>query len=492
MLLNCIPAPVNQLVLRIVSQGGQAFLVGGAVIDLLQGREPKDWDIEVFRLSYGALEKLFSDLNPKTVGKAFGIIKLTVGDVDIDLNVPRRDNKVGKGHTGFEVEVDPNMTAKEAARRRDFTINAMSLDLSTGDLIDPFGGRADLDAGILRATDAVLFVEDPLRALRAMQLLARKAKVVDPGTMALIRGMVDTFPDLPKERVYGEFRKLLLEAARPSVGFEFLRESGWLIHFPELVALVDCPQRAEWHPEGDVWTHSLLAADAMAEIRHTVPEHQREAFAFAVPLHDLGKPEFTITQEMMDRQDPLVLERAKSAKRDVADMLLTAHGHDIGGMAPAESFMRRITNTTKLIKLVSGIVGMHMRPWSLRAGDARKGGYARLHRKMQEFGGDLRLIGRMCQCDSCATGNNWKDRSLSSGDPNWEHESSKRIFDYAEEFDKDANAVVPKVRGRDLIAAGLKPGQQFGKILKDALDVQDSDETLDKAAILAQVLPGLV
>lgn len=489
-MLDRVPPQVYVLVNRVVQSGGRTNLVGGAVIDMLKGREVKDWDLEVFGLSFADLERIFSDLGPDLVGKQFGTMKITVDDVEIDVNVPRSDNNVGVGHRDLEVQVDVNMTVEEAARRRDFTINAMALSLTTGELIDPFGGQRDLAAGILRATDPVLFIEDPLRALRGMQLLARKAETVDPATMTLIRSMRHTFPSLPKERVFEEFRKLLLKADKPSVGLEFLRESGWIEHFPELVALIDCPQRLEWHPEGDVWTHSLMAADAQAEVRHMIPEHQREAFAFGTLLHDVGKPDHTITQEMIDRQDPIVFEKAQKAGRDVADMLLTAHGHDVGGMDPAESFLRRMTDKTKLIKLVRGIVGMHMRPWSLYAGNASKGGFAKLHRQMVGVGGDLKLIARMCQCDACATGTDFERRSLASGEPNWEHRVSERLFDYAEEFEADANATVPKVMGRDLIAAGLAPGPSFSVILADALDLQDSDASLSKEEILARVLPA--
>ena len=479
-----VPAEVQMICRRIGAAGGRPTLVGGAVIDMLQGRVAKDWDLEVFKMSFADMEDIFSDLRVDLVGKRFGVMKVSVGDVDIDINVPRRDNNFGVAHTDIMVDVDPSMTPKEAARRRDFTINAMSVDMITGVVEDHFGGMHDLESGVLRVTDPALFVQDPLRALRGMQLLARKAKTVDPATMMLIRSMKDMFSALPKERVFTEFEKLMEKAPKPSVGLSFLRDSGWIEHFPELMALIGCEQRAEWHPEGDVWTHSLLASDAAAEIRHLIPEHQRVGFMFGATLHDVGKPEFTVTQEQIDCRDPIVMERAKAAGRSIESMLLTAHGHDVGGEAPAEAFMRRLTNNNKLIKLVKGIVGLHMQPWSLFSGNARKGGFARLHRKAQEIGGDLALMGRMCQCDSCATGT---DRSLASGEPNWDHASSARLFDFVSEFEADTSATVPKVQGRDLIAAGMKPGKIFGRILADALDLQEADDTLSKEEIMTAV-----
>jgi tRNA nucleotidyltransferase (CCA-adding enzyme) len=461
------------------------MLVGGAVIGMLQGREPKDWDLEVFGLDYDRVLGLFADFHAKEVGRAFGIVKVTIDGEDIDINLPRKDNKVGAGHRGFEVDVDSNMSVAEAARRRDFTINAMALDLVTGELHDPFGGRADLEAGILRATDPQLFVQDPLRALRAMQLLARKAKTVDRKTLALIRGMSRHFSELPKERLHEEFRKLLLKADRPSVGLAFLRESGWLPHFPELEAMIGCEQREEWHPEGDVWAHSLLAADAAAQVRHLVPDHLREAFVFGTFLHDAGKPATTITAQMIRARDPYVMQVAASAGKDPSDLLLTAYGHDMAGMDPAASFLRKLTDSPKLIKAVQGIVGLHMQPWNLYGGNAGLGAYARLSRKASEFGLPLSILGHVCRCDACATGFN---RRLIGGQPDFEHATSERLFDAASTLDQKSS-LTPKVQGRDLIARGYKPGPEMGKILKRAIELQDKHPDWTRDDLLVAVAP---
>jgi tRNA nucleotidyltransferase (CCA-adding enzyme) len=147
-----------------------------------------------------------------------------------------------------------------------------------------------------------------------------------------------------------------------------------------------------------------------------------------------------------------------------------------------------MTDSKKLISLVRGIVGLHMQPWSLKVGNAGKGAFARLHRKMVEAGGDLRLIGRVCQCDACATGSNWKSRSLASGSPNWDHETSQRVMDFAEQFDNEPAALQPKVQGRDLLALGLKPGPQVGDLVKKALALQEANAGLSKEEILQQIL----
>jgi tRNA nucleotidyltransferase (CCA-adding enzyme) len=500
--LDHVPAPVRALAQRIRGAKGSSNLVGGGVIDLSQGREVKDWDLEVFGLGYKNLEDLFADLNPQTVGKEFGIIKLRIEGLEVDVSVPRTTNLVGVNDAEF-FDADPDMTVEEAARRRDFTINAMAFDMETGELHDPFGGMADLEAGILRATDPEQFVKDPLRAFRAMQLLARKMSSVDPETMVLIKGMLFEFPNIARERVYVEFRKLLLLAPKPSVGLEFLRESGWLVWFPELNGLVGCAQNPEWHPEGDVWVHSLLVVDAMAEVLHMIPGEQQEAFAFAALLHDVGKPLVTLFPGMVD---PFVAQvqdlQAKMELDGVDDRLLgvlvdamgsaqklrlTAHGHDTLGAEPARSFMKRLTLDKKLNALTVGLVEVHMQPYSLHQGGAGKGAYARLARKIEEVGGDLFLLARMSQCDGAASGPDWETRNLKKGKPNWNHESSRSTLEWAEVFKADASAVEPKVQGRDLTQAGMRPGPQFGKMLAEALEIQYAHPEMTKEDIIAML-----
>lgn len=462
-----IPNIIGHLAKRVESAGGVARLVGGGVIDGIQGREAKDWDIEVSGLSFERLEEIFSDKKPKLVGREFGILKLSEKEcdgLDIDINVPRRDNQVGVGHNDLMVEIDPNMSPKEAAQRRDFTINSMALDLITGDLIDPFGGRADLAAGILRATDSELFVQDPLRALRAMQLLARKCGEngrVDAHTMNLIRGMVDSFPHLAKERVAEEFKKLLMKAARPSVGLEFLRDSGWISHFPELGNLIDCGQHPEWHPEGDVWVHSMHTVDSAAWVRDNadLPEEWRQAFMFGTLCHDVGKPSTTVTPRM-------VVEGEMPKER-----LWTAWGHDRAGMPIVESFLRRMTNEKKLIENASTLVGEHMQPWNLHQGNAKKPAWKRLHGKIR-----LDVLGWMAKCDSCG------GPHVHIGDPDFEHETSAKCWDHFSEFGVDP--IKPILMGRDLIAAGVKPGPDFGRMLERAFDAQIENENLELSDLL--------
>lgn len=474
---------IQPVIQRITASNGTAHLVGGAVIDFINGNVPKDFDIEVFGLNYEKLESIFSDLSPKTIGKSFGIIKITINDLDIDLSIPRKDNKTGVGHNEFSVTFDPSMTPLEAARRRDFTINSMALNLHTLQIVDPFNGKRDLDAGILRVTDPNTFVEDPLRALRAMQILARKCKTVDPNTLLLVRSMSNTFSSLPKERVFEEFKKLVMMADRPSIGINFLLESGWIEHFPELKAMIGCEQKKEWHPEGDVWIHSLQAIDAAASIRHLIHEEHRLAFMFGTFLHDVGKPDTTITLDMINSNDPKVKDILKFyPKKTKEDILLTSYGHDVAGQVPAESFMKRLTDNKSLINLTKAIVCFHMRPSYLFSGNSSRGAYIKLSRDISAVGGNLELMGRVCQCDSCAVGSG---RFISAqGEPNWEHKISERLFSMASDIQSQPNSIKPKVTGDTLISLGIKPGPMMGKIMRLCLEIQDSDDTLSCEEIL--------
>jgi len=299
-----------------------------------------------------------------------------------------------------------------------------------------------------------------------MQLLARKAETVDTATMQLIRSMVDTFPELAAERVHEEWRKLLLKAERPSVGLEFLRESGWLVHFPELQALIGCEQNPEWHPEGDVWVHSCHTVDSAAWVRDqgVLPEEWVEAFMFGTMCHDLGKPDVTITPEMV-ANDEAPKER-----------LWTAWGHDQAGMPHGENFLRRMTNNKDLIKKTTTIIGEHMQPFNLWQGEGKMSAYKRLHNRLR-----LDVLGWVCRCDSCG------GPDVSIGDPDLEHKTSTACWDRFSEIGPEPVRAI--LMGRHLIDAGIKPGPTFKVRLDAAYEQQiegiDDIDTLLKVALAA-------
>ncbi len=201
--------------------GGRAMCVGGFVRDRLLQQPSEDLDLEVFGIPEGRLQALLTTLGRvEPVGQAFPVYKL--GHIDVAL--PRRESKSGRGHKGFIVEGDHSMSFEEAARRRDFTINAIGWDPLTDEYLDPFKGRADLAGRRLRVVAPATFGDDSLRVLRALQFAARFELTIDPATADICRAI--PIDDLPAERIWGEIEKLLLKAQRPSLGFALARELG--------------------------------------------------------------------------------------------------------------------------------------------------------------------------------------------------------------------------------------------------------------------------
>jgi len=464
-----VPPPVREVATSILDAGGRVMVVGGAVIDMIKGNTSQsDWDVEVFDLSMDELSDLLSPLNPTVCGKSFGVLRVSHMGFEIDLSLPRRDNSIGVGHKDFSVQTDEHMDVNEAASRRDFTINSMSFDLDKLCLVDPFGGRADLENGVIRMTSPSTFKDDPLRVLRAMQLVARKGEVVHLDTIKAARGM--DFHSLPKERVMGEWEKLMLKADRPSLGLDFLLHCGWLNHFPELVEFVrwsgwnhpenislvngalnkdgslsvtnmGCPQNPEWHPEGNVWIHTLLVLDAAAKQRDEVDPEWRLAFMFAALLHDVAKPATTVLPKC------------------------TAHGHEAAGGPLARRFMERLTNDTTLIDRVVVLVVNHLQPHFLK--DARPSRWKRLQDKV----GRLDVLGHLTIADWCGRSGRNPDDKRNVG-------TTAMCFDWHESLGSDGDKVVPVITGHDLIRSGCKPGSSFTPALQAALDAQlDGEES---------------
>ena len=242
------------------------------------------------------------------VGEAFTVYKL---GHDLDVSMPRRERKSGRGHRAFVIEGDPSMSIVEASRRRDFTINAILKDPLTDEIIDPFDGRRDIEQGVLRAVSAETFAEDSLRVLRAAQFAARFEFRVAPETVELCRGI--DLSDLPAERIWGELEKLLLRAQRPSIGIGWLHALGVLEKlFPEILALVDVPQDPEWHPEGDVFVHTRLTVDRAREMIDELSYARQVTVMLAALAHDFGKP---ATTEFIDGR-------------------LRSRGHESAGVSP--------------------------------------------------------------------------------------------------------------------------------------------------------------
>lgn len=245
-----IPSELKNILEKLIENGARPILVGGFVRDHFLDIPSKDIDIEVYSLD--TLEQLSSILEEfgtlSFVGKSFGVLKLKVGVKEYDFSFPRRENKVSAGHTGFDVKVDGSMGYIEGARRRDFTINSIGFDYKEKKFLDPFKGIDDLEQKRLKHIDKKTFIEDPLRVYRGVQFCARFELSLDITTKELFKIMVKEkeFETLPKERVFEEYKKLLLKAKKPSIGLKLLNELGIedikkeiLIHIDNMALLLE-------------------------------------------------------------------------------------------------------------------------------------------------------------------------------------------------------------------------------------------------------------
>lgn len=226
--------------------GGRPLIVGGSVRDALLASETgdpvdsKDIDIEVHGLGADEVAAAIpGEVN--LVGKSFGVFTTRINGQDFDISLPRRDSRTGDGHRDFEVELDPGITLEEAFGRRDFTINSMGWDEATGELIDPFGGRADLRDRVLRHTSEA-FSDDALRVLRGVTFAGRIGMEFAPETAELCRSMAPRFKDLPKERLWKQFHGLAAKGTHISKALKALHDSGWEEHFPALAATAASPR----------------------------------------------------------------------------------------------------------------------------------------------------------------------------------------------------------------------------------------------------------
>ncbi|RXI32629.1 polynucleotide adenylyltransferase [Arcobacter ellisii] len=433
------------------------MLVGGCVRDYFLNKEIKDFDIEIF--DFDSLELLEISLkkfgNVKLVGKSFGVLTLKVEGYDFDFALPRIEKKVGNSHTDFEVITNSNLSFEEAAIRRDFTINAIGYDYFKDEFIDPFNGIDDLKNRTLKHIDEKTFVEDSLRVYRAVQFAARFEFNLDENTKELCKKIVlsDELSYLPKERIYEEFKKLFLKSSKPSVGFELLRELGVLKYFPELQALINCKQEPEYHPEGDVWIHTLMCLDELAKIleKEKIEDEYKKLYLFyAVLCHDFGKP--FCTKEINGK--------------------ITSYKHESLGIEPTISFLEKLTNEKKFIEIVCSLVKNHLIPFQLYLSHSSEKAVKRLSLKVNIE--DLCFV-----CLSDCLGRDLDDKCKCYDAINWLNEKAKELEIHNE-------PIKQLVLGRDLIALGYKPSKEFKEILEFAFDLQ-IDENLSKEEILNKI-----
>jgi tRNA nucleotidyltransferase (CCA-adding enzyme) len=446
--MNGVPALPDDLraMLDAVRRVGRPRLVGGGVRDWLLGLAPKDFDIEVAGVDFEGLRRALAPFGATDViGRSFGVIKVRGADgTDHDFSLPRRESKTGAGHRGFAVAPDPTLGDSEAAARRDFTVNAIALDPFTGARIDPFNGEADLHARVLRHTSPA-FSEDPLRVLRAFQLAARFDFSLDPATAELCRTMVPAYAELPLERVWGEWDKWAVKSTRPSRGIEVLEQTGWIRHFPEVAALRGVPQEPDWHPEGDVLTHTGHCLDALVTLEGWTGSQpdRRRLLTFAVLAHDFGKPS---TTERAER---------RGAIRWISP------GHEAAGGPLAEAFLRRIGAPLELDPPVKALVVHHLAHHHGNHGDFSDTQVRRLARKLAPATiDDLALV---MAADSLGRPPLPASEILSL---------IERLRSRAAALALESAAPRPLVLGRHLIAIGRRPGPDFKPVLDAAFEAQ--------------------
>ncbi|HEX6324165.1 MAG TPA: hypothetical protein VFZ36_10610 [Vicinamibacterales bacterium] len=415
--------------------GGRALIVGGWVRDRLLGLESKDVDVEVFGIDAAALKLMLEPFGRvDTVGESFTVYK--IGGVDVSL--PRRESKTGRGHKGFTVVGDPSLSIEEAARRRDFTINAISFDPLTEEYLDPFNGRADLDAQRLRVVDAATFGDDSLRVLRALQFAARFELALDDDTKRICRSIA--LDDLPAERVWGEIEKLLLAAERPSIGWALALELGVVdALFPGLKALVGCEQEPEWHPEGDVWVHTLQVVDRARDRIGDLDRPQAVTVMLGALCHDLGKPATTA----------------------FIDGRIRSPFHEEAGVAPTHALLDTLNVNSldgyDVRAQVIGIVANHLKPGAFhKVPNVSDGAFRRLALKV-----DLELLARVAKSDCLGR----VPGSFDCTAMDW-------FLERARALGVEHGAPKPFVLGRHVLAHGVTPGPHVGIVLKQIYEMQ--------------------
>jgi len=472
---------VKELAQVIKQRGGRALLVGGYVRDQLMGRESKDFDLEVFGLELATLSSeliAFAQLKHEklsTVGQSFQVVKV---GLNLDVSVPRRDRKVGEGHKGFEIDGDPYMSTIDAARRRDFTMNALLLDPLTGQIFDHFTGRADIDAKLVRVVDPDTFVEDSLRALRAVQFASRFGFGIATKTFELIQSM--DLRDLPRERVWGEIEKWLMQSEKPSHGLFLMQQLGILEKlFPEIENLVGVPQDMRWHPEGDVFVHTALALDVAKTAVAGLPYPEQVTVMLATLCHDLGKAETTEIHEFVGGVEVSSRKYGESFfPHDLAtEQRVTAHGHAEAGVSLARNVLDRLAVHSiegyDVRGQVLALVENHLAPFEFHRHPPRDSAFRRLALKV-----DLNLLHKVAHADAHSRNGNSLGRVFGTEGQDW--------F-----LDKIQNLSIPPkgpdriLMGRHLIELGVKPSKRMGEILDKVFEAQIEGTVTDVESGLA-------
>ena len=411
--------------------GGTTYYVGGYVRDKLLGIDNKDIDIEVHGIFPADLKEILNELGtPLEYGKDFGIFSLA--NHNIDIAMPRTEINTGLGHRDFDVQIDPFIGVKEAAKRRDFTINSLMQDVLTNEIVDSFGGLEDLKNKTIKHVDDKSFIEDPLRVFRAAQFAARFEFKIDPKTIELCKTIDVT--TLSKERVEEEMKKALLKANKPSIFFDELDKMNKLDYwFKEIKELQGVEQDKVYHPEGDVYTHTMLTLNEAYKYHGKVSNAYY--FSMLALTHDFGKVDTSFE---------------KNGR-------IHSYGHE-ENLDRAKTFIRRITNKNNLYKYLMNMIKIHMKPNLLYN---QNSGIKATNKMYDEAINPIDLL-YFAFCDHPLVEDSLEDsqRYIFLSD---------RLTTYFKTMSK------PYVSGDDLIDAGIDSGQDFKEALAYAHKLRLAD-----------------
>jgi len=457
-----IPTPpiLTTIAQTLAKHHAQAILVGGSIRDYFLGLKCKDWDIEIYGLA--TLEELEAILTPfgkvTTVGKSFGVVKLKHDKNEYDFAFPRSEKKIGVGHQGFEVSLDGTLSYEKASSRRDFTINSMGYDILTHKLLDPHDGFEDLQKGIICHIHAHAFKEDPLRVYRAVGFAGRFGFALHLDTFKLCQTMVESgeLEAISNERIFMEWNKLLLKAQKPSIGFELMRELGILRYFGELEALIGVPQEPKYHPEGDVWIHTMMSLDAMAHIVDKKSENGLKLL-YAILCHDLGKATTTTIEQGRVR----------------------AIGHEKAGVELTKSLMYRLTNNHAFIDSLLPFVEHHLKPSQFYTAQSKSPAIRRLATKVT-----IQELVVVAKADFLGR----TTPETQSG----VYEAGEWLLEQSQKLKVATKPLEHLLQGRDLIALGLQPSPQFKSILQKVYEMQLEEKITTKEEALGYVRDRLL
>jgi len=444
---------IGAIIRTINTSNGHCFIVGGFVRDQVMGRINKDVDVEVFGMSVNQVAEVCSRFGTTDmVGQRFGVV--SVHGCEAQFSVPRRDNRMGVGHQAFSMEFDPDMTIREAAERRDFTMNSMSIDTMTGEIVDPFGGRDDIEAGVIRHTSEH-FSEDAVRVMRAVQFASRFGFRISTVTAEVCRAMTSECASIHPNPMWAEWAKFA-QGGQPGAGMQVMFDTGWAWCWPEVGGMIGVAQDAAWHPEGGVWEHTRQVVDAAARIcdRDGISGDERIVVVMAAFCHDMGK--------------------ATTSAIDAGGRIIS-HGHDAASAIMAQSFMQSIGAPQQITAQVVAIVGEHM--FHIFNGNRSQRPVGRFIMRISASGTNVAQWARVVEADHSGRG------SMPAGMP----AEASEVVAMAAQIGAVQSPPQPIVMGRHMIAIGFQPGPAMGAIIRSAFEAQMAGEFNDVDSGMAWV-----